>query len=98
MKVKLYNSPLKSKKYRAIFFDNENNKIKHSDFGAKGMEDFTIHRNDKRKSNYLSRFQKLIKRFKKDPYAPITLSTMVLWNKTSLKSSWNDYKKHFGLE
>lgn len=98
MKVKLYESPLKTKKYRAIFFDDDNNKIKHTDFGSKGMSDFTIHKDEKRKSNYLSRFQKLIKRFQKDQFAPITLSTMVLWNKPSLTSSWNDYKQHFGLE
>jgi hypothetical protein len=98
MNVLLYKSPRKGKKYRAIFYDDDNNKIKKTDFGAKGMSDFTIHKDEDRKKRYLSRFKKLIDRFKNDPTAPITLSTMVLWNKPSLKSSWLDYKKQFKLD
>ena len=98
MKVLLFNSPKKDKKYRAVFYDDDNNKLKHSDFGAKGMSDFTIHKNEERKQRYLNRFSKLIEKDKDDPTKPITLSTMVLWNKPTLKASWLDYKKHFNLQ
>jgi len=98
MKVLLLNSPKKDKKYRAVFYDKEKEHIFFTDFGAKGMEDFTTHKNEERKNRFQSRFRKLINKHKDDPTKPITLSNMVLWNKPSLRASWNDYKKHFNLK
>jgi hypothetical protein len=98
VRVFLFKSPKKDKKYRAVFYDDDDNKIKHTDFGAKGMSDFTIHKDEERKERFLNRFRKLIEKHKDDQTKPITLSTMVLWNKPTLKASWSDYKKHFNLQ
>ena len=93
----LYISPLKTKKYRAIFYNAENDeKIRHTDFGAKGYSDFTIHGQEKRKQAYLNRHKK--REDWNDPFSAGALSKWVLWNKTSLESSWKDYKKHFGFK
>lgn len=98
MKAFLYESPLKNKKYRVVFFDKDDNKIKHTDFGAKNMSDFTIHKDTERKKRYLTRFKKLIQKDKDDFTKPITLATFLLWNKPTLRESWINYKKHFDLE
>jgi hypothetical protein len=95
--VRLFESPMKSKKYRAIFYDNEK-VIKHTDFGYKNMEDYTTHHDKQRKNNFLSRFATLIKENETDPSSAMTLSKWVLWNKKSLQKSWDDYKRHFNLQ
>jgi hypothetical protein len=93
--VKLYESPLKTKKYRAVWFEG-NEPDKHTDFGAKGMSDFTIHKDEKRKERYLNRHR--AREDWNDPYTAGALSRWVLWNKPTLKASWNDYKKRFGFK
>lgn len=98
MKVKLYISPLKNKKFRAIFYKDNGEKIKHTDFGAKGMSDFIEHKNEERKQRFKNRFQKLINKYKNDATKPMTLSDMVLWNKPDLEKSWKDYKKTYNLK
>ena len=95
--VELYESPLQTKKYRAIFKRN-GVEFRHTDFGAKGMDDYTMHQDKDRKQNFLSRFEKLIKKERYNPYSPMTLSTMLLWNKPTLRASWNDYKRRFKMK
>ena len=95
MKVKLFVSPIKTKKYRAIFYDKNNNILNQTDFGADGYEDYTIHKDDDRKQNYLNRHKK--RENWNNPFSAGALSRWVLWNKPTLKSSWEDYKKRFKL-
>jgi hypothetical protein len=97
MKVILLHSPRKDKRYRVEFYEN-GKKINHTDFGDPDRDNYTIHRDENRKNQFLSRFRALIKKHKNDPTKPITLSHMILWNKPSLKASWNDYKKHFKFD
>lgn len=96
MIVKLYTSPIKTKKYRAIFYDKDGNEKRHTDFGAKGYSDYTIHKNDIRKDRYLQRHRK--REDWNDYFSAGSLSRWVLWNKKTLKSSWEDYKKRFNLK
>jgi len=100
VKVKLFTSPIKEKKYRAVFYrvnqEGKEDKIRHTDFGAKGMSDFTIHKDPKRKGRYIKRHR--ANENWNDKYSAGALSRWVLWNKPSLKSSWLDYKKKFNLE
>jgi len=99
MKVHLFKSPRKEKKYRAIFYDDDGNEIKFSDFGAKGMSDYTKHKNIIRKDRYIDRHRKREEKFwKTDPTAPATLSRYILWNKKTLRSSFIDFKKRFNLK
>ena len=96
IRVLLYNSPLKNKKYMAIFYDDKREEMKRVHFGAKGMSDYTIHNDEERKERYLNRH-----RAREDWENPMTagaLSRWVLWNKPSLKASWKDYKKRFGFK
>ncbi len=95
--VKLFESPNKNKKYRAIFY-KDGKKFKHTDFGAEKMSDYTINKDKERKEKFLSRFNKLIEKNKENPYSPITLSHLLLWNKPSLKQSLKDYKKIFNIK
>lgn len=95
--ARLFHSPLKSKKYRVVFYDEDDKELQHTDFGAKGMSDFTIHNDGDRKQRFINRFQKLIKKDKNDPTKPITLSLWLLWNKSTLEKSWRSYLRHFNL-
>ena len=92
MKVVFEPSPRQGKKMRAIFSDG-----KVVDFGAKGMEDYTSHHDETRKQRFLSRFARLIDKYKKDPQAPMTLSTYILWNKPTIPASIRDYKQKYKL-
>lgn len=64
-------------------------------FGSKGMSDFTLHKDEDRKERYLKRHEK--NENWKDPMTPGALSRWVLWNKTTLKASIDDFKKRFKL-
>jgi hypothetical protein len=81
-----------------IFYDGDEEEIGSTDFGARGMSDFTIHKDEERKKRYLHRFNKLITKNQLDPTKAITLSTMLLWNKPSLNDSLKDYLERFNLK
>ena len=96
MKVEIKPSTQKTKKLMAIFYDDNGKKIKTVHFGAKGMSDFTIHRDKERKERYLDRHRK-----RENWNAPMTagaLSRWILWNKPTLQGSIRDYKKRFKLK
>lgn len=65
-------------------------------FGAKGYEDFTTHKDESRKENYIKRHQK-----NEDWTNPLTAgfwSRWLLWNKGSLAQSAADIEKRFGIK
>jgi hypothetical protein len=82
-------SPKENKKLRATF--EVNGKEKHTDFGAKGMSDYTKHKDKDRRSRYITRHKKDLRTG--DPTRAGYLSMYVLWNKSSLDPSIADYKK-----
>ena len=102
--VKLIRSPRKSKKFRMEFYIKEKEiyqKILHQDFGAIKKDgtpysDYTIHKDPKRKKNYIARHIKL-PNFDKF-YEPAGLSRYLLWNKPTLAESFKDYLKTFDLK
>lgn len=79
-------SPKKDKKFRASFSDGT-----HTDFGAKNYEDYTIHKDPKRKERYIARHKS--RENWKNLKSPGALSRYILWNKPSLRASITDYKK-----
>lgn len=93
--VKLYKSPRKGKKYRAVW-SRDNEEFRHTDFGAEGMSDFTIHKDPARKKRYLDRHR--ARENWNDPYSAGALSRWVLWDKPTLRGSWTAYKKRFGFK
>jgi hypothetical protein len=96
-KIKLLSiKPLKSgkKKYVAEFeITKENGKKskKSTKFGAKGMSDFTKHKDIERRDRYIKRHTKDLRT--NDPTRAGYLSMYILWNKKSFKASLSDYKR-----
>ena len=62
-------------------------------FGAKGMSDYTIHKDKDRKMRYIARHKS--RENWRDPTTPGALSRFILWNKPDLKASIADYKMRF---
>ena len=99
-KIKLISvKPLKSgqKKYIAEFEittkdGKKRKKSKRSTkFGAKGMSDYTIHKDTERRNRYIKRHTKDLRT--NDPTRAGFLSMYILWNKKSYKASLTDYKR-----
>lgn len=96
MKVEIKPSTQKTKKLMAIFYDDNGKKIKTTHFGAKGMSDYTIHKDKERKERYLDRHRK--RENWNDYMSAGSLSRWILWNLPTLKASIGDYKKRFKLK
>ena len=94
MKVDIKLSDREGKKMMAIFYDGDK-RIKTTHFGQKGASDYTIHKDDERKKLYLDRHRK--NESWNDYMSAGSLSRYILWNKTSIKGSIQDYKKKFNL-
>jgi hypothetical protein len=84
----------KEKKWDAVF-DKEGRERVVS-FGARGMSDFTKHKDTRRRSLYLKRHSGMGEHWNK-PDTPGALSRWILWNKPSFKSSLAAFKKRFHL-
>jgi len=48
-------------------------------FGEKGYTDYTYHRNEIRRQNYINRASNIKGNWKDDPYSPNNLSLAILW-------------------
>lgn len=94
--VKIQPSTTKEKKYMAIFYDKDKNKIKTTHFGAKGYEDLTIHKDLDRKKRYINRHRK--RENWNDPMSAGALSRYILWQYPSFKKSVKYYKNKFNLK
>lgn len=73
--VEIKPSTRKYKKYMILKPDG-----KWSHFGDNRYEDYTQHRNDERKKNYLARAENIKGNWKNDKYSPNNLSIHILWN------------------
>lgn len=92
--VNIKPSTNKFKKLMATFLlDNEKLLIVH--FGAKGYDDYTTHKDEKRKELYIKRHEK--NENWNNPITPGSLSRWILWNLPTLEASIKDFKKRFSL-
>ena len=81
------------KRFKVKFYDRTR-KIKTVQFGDKNYDNFTIHKDEKRKELYKKRHH----RDKiHDPMTAGALSWWLLWNKKTLKDSIEDYEDRFGI-
>ena len=81
------------KKYVAIF--QVGNKIKKVDFGAKGYDDYTTHKDVKRRELYLNRHQR---DNLNDPLSPGALSWFILWGpNTDINRNIKFFKERFRI-
>lgn len=94
IRVKSFKKIKSGKKKYEITFE-KNGKLYTRKFGAKGMSDFTKHKNRKRRENYISRHAKDLRT--NDPMRPGYLSMYILWNKPTLETSLADYKRRLGV-
>lgn len=93
--VQLKKSTNQDKKYMAIFYNEERKKIKTTHFGASGMSDYTIHKDEERKARYIARHSE--NENWNDYMSSGSLSRWLTWHKPTLSASYNDYIKKFGL-
>ena len=92
--VKLRRSSDATKKY-TVFVADEEGKERKIKFGARGMSDFTKHRDEARKMLYLKRHEK--REDWKDPLTAGFWSRWLLWNRPTIAESLADTKKRFSL-
>ena len=72
--VPLLKSTRKDKKYMVL---NPEGKLVH--FGQIGYEDFTKHKDQKRRDSYLKRATKIAGNWKTNPYSPNNLALNIRW-------------------
>jgi hypothetical protein len=88
--MRLEHSPLKTKKWRAVFRDGT-----HTDFGDPNYEDYTQHHDAERRRRYKMRHEKDLDT--RNPKAAGFLSYFLLWgDSTSLDANLKSYKRKFG--
>ena len=90
--IDIVTSKRSDKKYDAIIH-KDNGRIKTVSFGAKGMSDYTIHKDTARKANYLAR-HKPNENWNNHEAAGF-YSARLLWNKTTLNESIKDTNHKF---
>jgi hypothetical protein len=94
--LKVVKSQKQGKKYTAVFKNNKTGREKKVNFGAAGMEDYTMHKDKERRQRYRDRHQKDLKT--NDPTRAGYLSYYILWGySTSLRENIKNYKSRFGL-
>jgi hypothetical protein len=91
----LRRSHRKEKKWDAVFIKDDG-KEKVVAFGARGMSDYTKHKDKTRKQRYLKRHAGMGEHWEQ-PDTPGALAKWILWNKPTLKASISSFKKHFNL-
>ena len=80
----------KEKKFDAVFVYPDGH-TKTVPFGARGMSDYTKHKDKTRKQRYLKRHAGMGEHWNQ-PDTPGALSKWVLWNKPSFEASVTDFK------
>lgn len=93
--VKISRSKRADKKWVALFEDADK-RTRKVHFGAKGMSDYTLHKDEGRKKKYIARHTK--NESWNDPMSAGALSRWILWELVSFKDAIKEYKKRFGLK
>ena len=92
----LEKSSRKDKKYMVSYINQDTGRVKTIHFGAKGMSDYTINKDDERKQRYIKRHSG---EDWEDPESGAGFwSRWILWNRPTLKASIKDTEKRFGIK
>jgi hypothetical protein len=94
MEAVITTSPLKTKRYKVVITEGDKKKTIH--FGAKGYENFTIHKDNERKYRYIDRHKK--REDWQDPFTAGFWALHTLWNKPTIQGSLNDIKRNFDIK
>ena len=95
MKLLKITASKNNKKRHDAHFKKDDGKIKVVSFGSPDHDNFTIHKNEKRRRAYLARHKKDLRT--NDATRAGYLSYYLLWNKPTLRESIKDYKTRFNL-
>ena len=90
----LYPSNLKTKKYVVKFTNEKTGRINTIHFGAAGMSDYTINKDDRRKELYINRH---INDNINDLNYSGCWSMNLLWNKKTIAASIRDMEKRYNI-
>ena len=94
--IDLIKSPNPEKKFRAVFVDEKTGRKRKTDFGARGMDDYTLTHDKEQRERYRERHKKDLKTG--DPTRAGYLSYDVLWGpSTSIEKNLALYKSKFHL-
>lgn len=96
MKLKSIKPSHKKEKKWDATFEYPDGHTKTVPFGARGMSDYTKHKDKTRKQRYLKRHAGMGEHWNQ-PDTAGALSKWVLWNKPSFRASVTDFKKRFNL-
>lgn len=94
--VKIGKSDRNNKKLKALFENKDKTKHKTVHFGASGYDDYTIHKNDRRKELYIKRHK--TRENWNQPDNPGSLSRWILWEEKSRDKAIRMFKKRFNLK
>lgn len=92
----LTKSPVSGKKYRIITPASKGGKV--IDFGARGYEDYTMHKDDKRKASYIARHRP------RENWTATGINTAgfwslwLLWNKKTIIGSIKNIEDTFNIK
>ena len=92
--LKYHPYPANDGKHKYYIITNSGRKIY---FGAAGMSDFTHHKNEARKNLYINRHKKNENWGQSGIDTAGFWSRWLLWNKPTIKESYNDIKSRFNL-
>ena len=95
MKLTIKKSTKPKKKYMAVFRD-KGKIVRTTHFGARGMSDYTRHKDKTRKARYIKRHKK--RENWNDKFSAGALSRYILWGEPTLHESIKKYKKRFRLK
>lgn len=93
MKATLSKSSSNGKKWKVVVENDKRKKTIH--FGADGYQDYTQHKDPKRKESYISRHRS--REDWNDPFTAGYWSRWLLWNLPSLEASIRDINDRFGI-
>lgn len=97
IKYYLYKSTNPKKKYMIKYINPNTDRENTIHFGASGMSDYTIHKDDKRKNRYIKRHSGMGENWN-DPQTAGFYSRWLLWNKPSLSTSIRDTNEKFDIK
>jgi hypothetical protein len=82
-------------KYVVSLLNKDSGREKNIKFGAFGMDDFTITKNEKAKENYIARHR--VRENWNDPSTAGFWSKHILWNLKTINASLKDTIKNYNL-
>ena len=95
--IYLYKSDKPSKKFYIQYINPTSGRLKKTYFGASNYEDYTIHKNSKRKMLYLKRHSGMNEDYS-NIYSAGALARALLWNQKTLEASILDTNEKYGVK